>query len=103
MAYTVIVRDMRMQLGDLRRLIHEEVDRFVRNSAGFVGGGVGGGRHAVSTEEPELGDEGCEDINCQGCEKCCGEDDNERSSPKTQLTARVIDKQGGPWNDEFHR
>lgn len=51
---------MRIKLGILRRLIAEEVDRMIRNSAGFCGmGGVSGnGQGSIESAPPGLGDEG---------------------------------------------
>lgn len=87
---SVIVTDMKIRLSELRRMIHEEVDRFVRNSAGFIGGGVGQSTPNLNPIMASLGDEGNED----DVEE---ETKDERTSPKTQLAARVSDKQGGPW------
>lgn len=43
---------MRIRLGDLRRLVFEEVERNMRWSAGMVGGGLNSSRHGEANQPP---------------------------------------------------
>lgn len=55
---------MRITVRELRRIISEELDRLVRNSAGFGGAtGIGGrGRGSSEIPTPGLGDEKHQEI-----------------------------------------
>ena len=54
---------MQMTIKQLRSVIREEVDRCVRFSAGFAGGGIGAGAHRSGADDtqPILGDEDKDD------------------------------------------
>jgi hypothetical protein len=76
---------MKIKLGDLRRLIREEVDRAVRRSAGFGGiAGIGGrGRGSAELPPQNLGDEEQQEEERYGKEQ-----------EKSQFAVRVSDARG---------
>lgn len=77
---------MKVRLGTLRRVIREEVGRAVQWSAGFGGGGLGGGAGRVGPMSPPegLGDEAEEDL----------EDEEYGKEQKVQIGARAEDREG---------
>ena len=52
---------VKLTLKELKSIIHEEVDRLVRNSAGFYSVGIGFPSKDMELPPPGLGDEGGEE------------------------------------------
>lgn len=77
----MIVISVILTLRQLRSLIHEEVERNMRWSAGFCGGlGIGGTRQGTKFHPQGLGDEG---------EETKTEEEYEEEQEPSQFTTRV--------------
>ena len=77
---------MRLSIRELRKLVSEEVDRLVRNSAGFVGGGMNVSRAGTPVDPvPELGDETSTSSDL--------EDNSGKEQKKSQIGLRALNRE----------
>jgi len=83
---------MKIKLSQLRKMIQEEVDRFVRNSAGIMAGGLGlSSDHSNTTAGPTTlgGNANAEEV----------EREEGLEQEKSQIALRVRDRSGSRRQD----